>query len=265
VAAAFERRAARAGSLAAGSDGAAETLRFAAGLYRVQARLATAVAALHSEQPLSGRLETDLDRLLAGLRDLLDLVAGEGPPLLAEEARRRAHEPRSRAGSRLATWWTDGGGGAEDYLGRAFLRPYVEMLAGLGVPPDRGTRPGRCPFCGAAPAIAARRTESDSDGARRVLGCALCGGEWSFNRVCCPRCSEQDPARLPSFSSETHPIVRIEACETCRCYVKSIDLTRDGRAIPEVDDLLSLSMDLWATSAHFERIEPGLAGPLSVR
>jgi len=58
--------------------------------------------------------------------------------------------------------------------------------------------------------------------------------------------------------------VRIEACESCRHYVKSIDLTVDGHAIPEVDDLASLSMDLWAAREGFERIEPGLAGRLAV-
>jgi FdhE protein len=52
-------------------------------------------------------------------------------------------------------------------------------------------------------------------------------------------------------------------CETYRCYVKSIDLTIDGRAIPEMDDLASLSMDLRAGSEGFERIEPGMAGYLS--
>jgi FdhE protein len=66
--------------------------------------------------------------------------------------------------------------------------------------------------------------------------------------------------KLPSFQSATHPVARIEACETCRGYVKSIDLTVDGRAIPEVDDLVSLSMDLWAAGEGFTRIEPGLAG-----
>jgi FdhE protein len=54
--------------------------------------------------------------------------------------------------------------------------------------------------------------------------------------------------------------VRIEACETCHRYVKSLDLSEDARPIPEVDDLASLSMDLWAAEQGFERIEPGLAG-----
>jgi formate dehydrogenase maturation protein FdhE len=54
--------------------------------------------------------------------------------------------------------------------------------------------------------------------------------------------------------------VRIEGCEACRGYVKSIDLTLDARAIPEVDELVSLGMDLWAAREGFRRIEPGLAG-----
>ena len=66
--------------------------------------------------------------------------------------------------------------------------------------------------------------------------------------------------KLPGFRAEAHSAVRIEACETCRRYVKSIDLSADARPIPEVDDLVSLSLDLWAAEQGFTRIEPGLAG-----
>ena len=68
------------------------------------------------------------------------------------------------------------------------------------------------------------------------------------------------PLLWASFGSETHPTVRIEACETCRRYVKSIDLTADARAVPEVDDLVSLGMDLWAQEQGYARVAPGLAG-----
>ncbi|HEX7837240.1 MAG TPA: hypothetical protein VF469_07235 [Kofleriaceae bacterium] len=43
-------------------------------------------------------------------------------------------------------------------------------------------------------------------------------------------------------------------------YVKSIDLTLDGRAIPEVDDLSSLALDLWPVEQGYEWLEPSLAG-----
>jgi hypothetical protein len=37
-------------------------------------------------------------------------------------------------------------------------------------------------------------------------------------------------------------------------------MTTDARPVPPVDDLLSLSMDLWAVDEGFVHIEPGMAG-----
>jgi len=258
VEAAFARRAARAELLAARSDPAREPLRFAAGLYRVQGRLATALPAQGG--PLSGRLKEDADRVGRGRDGLLRFAAECGPPGLAEAAWAHGREDPSRAGSRLLAFWEGDPQSRDDYLSRALLRPYVEVLAGLGITPDRPRPPGHCPFCGGPPWIAARRSGSEEDGAQRVLGCSLCGGEWPFARIRCPCCLEEDPEKLPSFQSEAHPVVRIEGCEVCHAYVKSIDLTLDGCAIPEVDDLVSVGMDLWAAQEGFRRIEPGLAG-----
>jgi formate dehydrogenase maturation protein FdhE len=42
--------------------------------------------------------------------------------------------------------------------------------------------------------------------------------------------------------------------------VKSIDAGVDAQAIPEVDDLLSVALDLWAQGQGYSRLEPGLAG-----
>jgi len=252
----FARRAARAETLAS-SSAAPEPLLYAAGLYRAQGRAAAGVEASHRHSPMSGRLEQDLARLAGGLDDLLRFAADHGPPVLAEDARRCA--AGGAPVDRLVSWWT-GGGAGEDYLSRALLRPYAEVLARLRLPPDRPRRPGRCPFCGGAPWIAARRPVPQTDGAQRTLECGLCSGEWPLARVHCAACPEEDPAKLPSYQTEAHPAVRIEACETCRRYVKSIDLGLDARAIPEVDDLVSLSVDLWALEQGFTRVEPGLAG-----
>jgi formate dehydrogenase accessory protein FdhE len=264
VAAAFERRAARAESLAAESGGAAEALCFASGLYRVQAHMAAHMAALHAASPLTGRLHVDMEAVAAGVPELLHFAADHGPRDLAEAARLRLQEASSSMSARLAARWAPEAGAPLDYLSRAALRPYVELLAHLRVPPDRPRHLRACPFCGGLPWIAARRAEAEGEGAGRHLGCPLCGGEWRVNRVCCPCCAEEDPARLPAFASASCPAVRIEACETCGAYVKSIDLTLDARAIPEVDDLASLAFDLWAAREGFQRIEPGLAGPAVV-
>jgi formate dehydrogenase maturation protein FdhE len=260
IEATFEKRAARAFALARESQTAAEPLRFATGLYRAQGRLAATILGSHAQSALSGRLEHDADRVLESAGDLLRYIAEQAPGNMAEEARARGQQDRSSLRSILLAFWSADPSSFEDYLSRAMLRPYVEVLARLGIVPDRPHRRGGCPFCGGGPWISARRSEGAMDGSRRLLGCALCGGEWPLNRIYCPACAEEDPARLPSFQSDAYRSVRIEACETCHRYVKSIDLADDARPIPEVDDLASISMDLWAAEQGWTRIEQGLAG-----
>ena len=260
VASEFERRAARAEALASGFPAAREPLRFAAGLYRAQGALAAFLESEHAAEPLSGHLDEDVERFLDRAPSILRYAAESGPEALSAEARARQEDLPATRRTRLLVYWTGDQPSREDYLSRAILRPYVETLRSVPVTPDRIHTQGRCPFCGGLPWVGARREGSLMEGAKRMLVCGLCGGEWPFGRILCPSCLEQDPARLPAFTSPPHPTVRIEACETCRRYVKSIDLSEDARPIPEVDDLVSLSMDLWAAAEGYERIEPGLAG-----
>jgi FdhE protein len=133
------------------------------------------------------------------------------------------------------------------------------VLAARAIRPER-SGPDGCDFCGGRPWIGLRRAPAASEGAQRYLCCALCGGEQVVGRIRCAGCGEENPERLPGFTSDRHPAVRIEACATCRRYVKSFDLTVDARGIPEVDDLVSIAMDLWAADEGYARLEPGLAG-----
>jgi formate dehydrogenase accessory protein FdhE len=260
VAAAFEERAARAEALARVTPVAREPLRFATGLLRAQARVAAGLESAHRDPPLSGRLTRDVERMLGELRAVCKFASAHAPAPLADEARSRSTESDDSARTRLMLFWSGDRSASEDYLSRAMLRPYVEVLREMNVAPDRARAQGRCPFCGGAPVIACRRSGSEADGALRSLVCAVCGLEWTFQRILCPACMESTPEKLPAFTSESHPAVRVEACETCRRYVKSLDLSQDGQASPEVDDLASLALDLWAIDQGFTRIEPGLAG-----
>jgi hypothetical protein len=222
--------------------------------------MASAIAKAHSEGPLTGRLDEDSERITSEASALLRYAEEEGPNALSEEAASRRRDLPSTARTRLLVYWAGDRPSSEDYLSRAILRPYVEFLRSFNLAPDRVHRRGRCPFCGGSPWVSVRREGSLMEGARRMLSCALCGGEWLFERILCPACFEQDPHKLPSFRDEKYPAVRIEACETCHRYVKSLDLSEDARPIPEVDDLVSIAMDLWASEQGYTRLEPGLAG-----
>jgi formate dehydrogenase maturation protein FdhE len=258
----FERRAARAEALAEGPSSGREPLRFAAGLFRAQGRAASQVLGLHSRTPLSGSPTADLPRVEEALRSVLRFLAESGPVPLREMSRERLGEPVDLFVARLHTAWSGGPEERQDFLSHAVLRPYAEALVSAGVGLEREPMPGsgRCPACGAPPSISFRRSASGSDGAARWLGCGLCGTEWQTLRIRCPACGETNPERLPGWKSDTYPAARVEACDSCHRYVKSVDLTVDGLAIPEVDELRSLGLDLWAMERGYVRLEPGLAG-----
>ncbi|HEX9604458.1 MAG TPA: formate dehydrogenase accessory protein FdhE [Myxococcales bacterium] len=251
----LSKRAERAELLAPQAASAEAPLRFAAGLYRAQRELARALAA----GPLSAELDEQAGALLANAEPLLR-HAVSGPPQLAEEARARLQDDAQTARTRLFVYWSGGPEARSDYLSRALLKPWVELLAAERRQPVRDLREGNCPFCGGLPWVSARKILPESHGAQRLLHCALCAGQWDFPRIRCASCGEADPHLLPSFQDEKDPTARIEACDTCKRYLKSIDLSLDARPIPEVDDLVSLALDLWAADQGYQRIEPGLAG-----
>jgi FdhE protein len=88
----------------------------------------------------------------------------------------------------------------------------------------------------------------------------LCFREWDFGRLLCPNCGENQETQLPVFAAEQFGHVRIAACETCRYYIKTVDLTRDGLAVPEVDELAALALDLWANERGYTKLQVNLFG-----
>jgi formate dehydrogenase maturation protein FdhE len=250
----FEQRSARATLLAPQSEAANEPLLFAARLSQAQQKVAGAL------RQLEGRLASDVSSVREVSKPILRVAAEHGPELLAVEADKRLHDETGTAEGRLITYWSGDSSARDDYLSRAILQPYAAVLRERSVAPDRVHTRGHCPFCGGAAWISILKPASDSDSGFRHLGCALCGLEWNFNRISCPSCGEEDPHKLPVFQSDAYANVRIDTCETCRRYVKSIDLTKDMRPVAPIDDLVSISMDLWAVDEGYTRIEPGLAG-----
>ena len=160
-----------------------------------------------------------------------------------------------------------------EFFPRAFLQPIAEALAtgasGGAVPEpaadaggpasgDAGAR-AACPHCGAAPLAAVLRDEPEARG-RRTLLCSLCLSEWAFPRMRCPSCGEERPDRRPHHVSETWPHVRLEECGSCRSYVKAIDLREVGLAVPVVDELASVDLDLWAAEQGLSKLRTNLLG-----
>ncbi len=95
-------------------------------------------------------------------------------------------------------------------------------------------------------------------GSRRSHVCGACLAETPAPRLGCLACGESRVEALPVFRSEDTEPARIDACDTCRAYMKTIDLTRDGTACPIADDLATVSLDLWAREHGYHRVRPNL-------
>jgi hypothetical protein len=206
----------------------------------------------------------DLAALLPHFRGFLSLVEQNAPSALAEAARETAAFPQDAWVARLLDYWEHGGrrqpqvGAFEQFFPRAFLQPYVAFLARqLAVPPMTGT-PLECPLCGGRPLLGVLRPEGD--GGKRWMVCSFCGHEWEFRRIFCAACGEEDEKKLPVYVAEQVPQVRVEACDTCKYFVRTIDLTKDGNAVPVVDDLAAIPLTLWAHEHGYTRLEPNLLG-----
>ncbi len=90
--------------------------------------------------------------------------------------------------------------------------------------------------------------------------CGDCLTTWPFPRVTCAYCEETAPHNLPYYSTTEVPNVRVDCCDRCMHYIKSIDLTKDRRPIPLVDELAAITLDLWAQERGYAKVQPNLAG-----
>ena len=158
-----------------------------------------------------------------------------------------------------------------EFFPRAFMQPVTEALVEKARIPGSKSNPrvGRdaemessptcCPNCGWPPQLGLLRDDPEIKG-RRLLVCSLCASEWAFPRSTCPSCGEARAGHLQYHVTDFWPHIRIEECGSCHTYIKAVDLRVDGRAVPVVDELASVDLDLWADEQGFEKLQRNLLG-----
>jgi formate dehydrogenase accessory protein FdhE len=147
---------------------------------------------------------------------------------------------------------------SERALAWIFLQPYAEYLADHREVAIVDGTPSTCPLCGGRPAVAVLRSEGD--GAKKSLICMLCSHEWLFRRIYCPACGEEREPQMAFYSAPEIAHVRVDVCDTCHTYLKSIDLTKTGLAVAVVDELATIPLDLWAREHGYEKLQVNLLG-----
>lgn len=203
----------------------------------VAAGIAIAAGALSAQAGLVPEPLAEAGRVLAGAAET-DRVGLAGDWL----------EDPSGLDPRVA-FWVALPGGAVLEAARASIAP----------PSRREWTGAACPACGGLPQVSVIAPESGEfmGGSPRSLVCGRCAGWWAFPRATCAGCGEDDPRRLAPYRPEGPGTARIDACETCRAYVKTFDLREPGglAVVPLVDDVATVALDLWAR-------ERGLARPV---
>jgi formate dehydrogenase maturation protein FdhE len=152
----------------------------------------------------------------------------------------------------------------------------VVALEALGEAAGAACAPARdgalnCLRCGGRPQLACAEASGEQlVSARRSLECSRCTARWSVSRSVCPACGEADEAKLMVYAEQwgdgngAEPAVfgnlRIVGCTTCRCYLIEVDLERDPRAVPAVDELAALPLDLYAADQGLTKLTTNLMG-----
>jgi formate dehydrogenase accessory protein FdhE len=210
--------------------------------------------------PVAGGLPAYVaDHVLARV---VDTSVAHGPPVLAEAA---LEQWRRANGAELVAAWLRGE--EQDpvarYLARASAGPVLEAVG-----PTAGLRPGdvaegrQCPACGGLPQVAyfddARETLVTGP---RCLVCSRCHYAWVFARMTCAGCGEEAGSKLPIYGeTERFPHLRVDACDSCGGYLLTVDLRKDPRAVPIVDELAAAPLDLYAREQGKRKIVPNLMG-----
>ena len=256
----WNKQIARADYLVAESSGSKELLTFYAQLLRAQEGIYESFRSRRDWLP-SGDLESDVAVVQASMSGLLECVAGKGPQSLAEEAQEHLAAGDTLARELLEYWASPSD---TQFFAKSILQPYARWLAETGATPVGRELAGgerTCPFCGGAPQVSFLQSkESNAESGNRDLLCATCLSSWEFRRVVCANCGEERPAKLGYFHSPEFDHIRIEACDSCHHYIKGIDLTRFGHAVPLVDDIYSAPLDLWAREHGYTKVELNLIG-----
>ena len=118
---------------------------------------------------------------------------------------------------------------------------------------------GKCPVCNALPAISMLE-----EGDKRKYFCSFCGTMGHFKRIGCTNCQNEDPKLIDIIYASDDSKVRIDVCNNCKSYVKTIDMAKASFRDIEEADLISLPLDIIAQEKGFVRRCPNPVGMINM-
>ena len=247
----------RADELGARFDYAAEPMRLVAALAVAQEQ---AYLRAREDRPASAELVAYIVRV--ALPVVMDATMTAGTETAREAALTRFHEGDLDG---IVRAWLGGEALPETdaYLARAATAPILEADPALGAPlrgdvaDDR-----RCPACGAFPQLAVfGETDEVLVTPQRRLVCSRCATTWAYPRMTCASCRETAGSKMPILANEARlPHLRADACDTCHSYLITVDLRKEPTAVPLVDEIAALPLDLETAERGYTKISRNVMG-----
>jgi FdhE protein len=137
------------------------------------------------------------------------------------------------------------------FLGYSSIRPSLTLCAEQIVThldKEKPWKRGYCPVCGSPPGLSVLREE-----AARSLVCGFCSHEWKTSRIYCPFCDNRDHKTLNYFFSEEEKGYRVDVCDQCKKYVKTVDTREVGHPFyPLLEQVSTLHLDFLAQKQGLE-------------
>ncbi len=257
----WQRRITRAEKLGGQYTYAAEILRFYSAIARFQEKLAAEIKEVTAGTESVSFMEPLPPKMTDRFAEFLAVVQQTGSEVLRKAARDLQNGGVSCQVESLTAFWrqeeaTAPDRDSSDFFARAFLQPYAVSLREASGFRWTGPTPFVCPFCKRKPGVGVLRPLGE--GGQRSLICSFCLAEWEFRRIVCPGCGEEDHARLPVYTAEDFEHVRVEACDSCQMYIKTVDMTKSGLAEPVVDEIASIPLDIWAQESGYAKLQVNL-------
>jgi FdhE protein len=114
--------------------------------------------------------------------------------------------------------------------------------------PDHPIEKDYCPVCGSLPGLSILEGEG-----QRFLYCHFCWQKWPVKRLRCPFCENQDSHSLRYFYSESEIGYRVDVCDQCKKYIKTIDLRKITHPFyPPLEQVTTLHLDIKAKEMGLE-------------
>ena len=134
------------------------------------------------------------------------------------------------------------------------IKPSIEAVREqlLGELDPEMWRRSHCPVCGSLPSLNLLKGE----GGKRYSLCSYCSYQWRIDRSSCAVCGNKEQSSLEYFHGEEEEAFRIDLCDKCHHYIKTIDYRILEASDPFLEDLATLHLDVVAVQKGYAEAAP---------